>query len=89
MAAYGTVEAIPRRSADWAVELRGAIRLAATLDGKREEARLYKRLATLATHVPLAETLSELRWRGARQAHYRALETSLVALPQPPRFRGG
>ena len=89
LAVYGTVEAIPRRSADWGVELRGAMRLAATLDGKREEARLYKQLATLATDVPLPETLPELRWRGAQQAQYRALEARLGALPQPPRLGGG
>ena len=89
LAVYGTVEAIPRRSADWGVELRGAMRLAATLDGKREEAQLYKQLATLSTDVPLPEKLSEVRWEGAEQARYRALEGSLGALPQPPRFRDG
>lgn len=87
LAVYGTVEAIPRRSADWAVELRGAMRLAATLDGKREEARLYKQLATLATDVPLPETLPELRWRGAHEERYRALETALGELPRPGRFQ--
>ena len=87
LAVYGTVEAIPRRSADWGVELRGAMRLAATLDGKQEEARLYKQLATLATDVPLPETLPELRWRGAHEERYRALEDALGELPRPRRFR--
>ena len=87
LAVYGTVEAIPRRSADWGVELRGAMRLAATLDGKREEARLYKQLATLATDVPLPETLQELRWRGAHEERYRALEAALGELPRLGGFR--
>ena len=87
LAVYGTVEAIPRRSADWGVELRGAMRLAATLDGRREEARLYKQLATLATDVPLPETLPELRWSGAHEERYRALEAALGELPRPGRFQ--
>lgn len=89
LAAYGAVEAIPRRAADWRVELRGAMRLAATLDGKREEAALYKRLAILATDVPLPETLDELHWRGAQPAQYNTLARRLGGLPQPPRFRDG
>ena len=67
------------------VELRGAMRLAATLDGKREEARLYKQLAT-ATDVPLPETLPELRWEG-RNRRIPGPRGQLSALPQPPRFR--
>ena len=33
----------------------------------REEAALYKQLATLRTDVPLTEDLEDLRWRGARR----------------------
>ena len=88
LAEYGTVEAIPRRAAHWRVNLRGAMRLAATLDARREDAALYKRLATLATDVPLPEALADLRWRGASARAYRALEAKLGTLPQPPRSSG-
>ena len=85
LAAYGTVEAIPRRSARWAAPCVWQL----TLDGKREEARLYKykQLATLATDVPLPEKLPELRWRGAHEERYRALEDALGELPRPGRFQ--
>jgi 5'-3' exonuclease len=48
------------------VQVRGADRLAATLVERREEALLYKRLATLREDVPLSESLEDLAWRGAR-----------------------
>jgi 5'-3' exonuclease len=63
---YETLEAIPASAAAWTVPVRGAERLAATLAERRDEALLYKRLATLREDVPLAETLDDLAWRGAR-----------------------
>jgi 5'-3' exonuclease len=65
LAHYTHLEAIPDDSADWAVTPRGAARLAANLAAEREEAGLYKRLATLRRDVPLEEKLDDLRWRGA------------------------
>jgi 5'-3' exonuclease len=66
LARYGRVEAIPASAADWTAKVRGAERLAATLAERRNEALLYKRLATLRDDVPLAESLDDLEWRGAR-----------------------
>jgi 5'-3' exonuclease len=63
---YGTIEAIPAAASAWGVKVRGAERLAATLAARRDEALLYKRLATLREDVPLAESLGDLEWRGAR-----------------------
>jgi 5'-3' exonuclease len=63
---YGTIEAIPPRASAWNVAVRGADRLAATLAERRDEALLYKRLATLREDVPLRESLEDLEWRGAR-----------------------
>jgi 5'-3' exonuclease len=65
LARYGGLEAIPDQAARWDVAVRGRERLAAALRERREEAGLYKRLATLRTDVPLAEGLAELAWRGA------------------------
>jgi len=64
LGAFGRLEAIPSDPAAWPPGLRGADRLAATLSARREEALLYRRLATLVTDVPLAGTLEDLRWRG-------------------------
>jgi 5'-3' exonuclease len=46
--------------------VRGAERLAATLRDRRDEARLYRTLATLRTDVPLRSSLGDLRCRGPR-----------------------
>jgi len=63
---YETIEAIPPSASGWDVKVRGADKLAATLASRRDEAQLYKKLATLRTDVPLRESLGELEWRGAR-----------------------
>ncbi|HEY6098508.1 MAG TPA: 5'-3' exonuclease H3TH domain-containing protein [Anaeromyxobacter sp.] len=58
------LEHIPREPARWPAGIRGAAQLAAELERGREEAVLYRRLATLVRDVPLAESLDDLRWRG-------------------------
>ena len=66
LARYGKLEAIPPAPSAWNVKVRGAERLAATLAERRDEALLYRRLATLREDVPLRESLDDLEWRGAR-----------------------
>lgn len=58
------LEAIPPDAAEWNVPIRGADRLAATLRAHRDEALLYRKLATLVTDVPLAETFEALEYKG-------------------------
>ena len=82
---YGSVEAIPAHSADWDVKIRSGIRLAHTLGEMRDEVALYKQLATLVEDVPLAETLDNLRWRGADRARFERLERRLGGVPMRPR----
>jgi 5'-3' exonuclease len=65
---YGTLEEIPSAASAWKANVRGAERLAATLRDRRDEALLYKRLATLREDAPLRESLSDLAWRGASPA---------------------
>ncbi|MCY4631656.1 MAG: hypothetical protein OXE75_12355, partial [bacterium] len=48
---YGRIEDIPDASGQWDVAVRGAVNLAARLAAGREEAYLYRRLATLVTDV--------------------------------------
>ena len=51
----------------------GASAWPTSLRERREEAALYRRLATLRTDVPLAEGLADLEWRGARRRDLEAL----------------
>ena len=71
LAAYGHLEAIPEGR--WSVPVRGAEALAASLNEHREEANLYRVLATLRTDVPLAESVDDLEWKGAPRAALEAL----------------
>lgn len=73
LAAHGTIEAIPSDPAKFGVTVRGAAALAESLNQNREAAALWKKLATLRTDVPLAETLDDLEWRGANRPLLEAL----------------
>ena len=63
---YGKLERIPEDPVSWRVKVRGAATLARNLAAGREQARLYRELATLRRDVPLVESLAELEWRGPR-----------------------
>jgi 5'-3' exonuclease len=67
LAEYGHLEDIPDDPERWSVSVRGKKALADSLASMREEAALYKRLATLRTDVPIEETLDDLEWKGARR----------------------
>lgn len=71
--AHGSLEAIPSAVSELRTSVRGADALLAELAAQRTEAALYKRLATLATDVPLAEGLEELAYRGAQRPAFEAL----------------
>jgi 5'-3' exonuclease len=70
---YGHIEQIPLDVVDWAVSVRGAKSLAASLADNMEAALLYRQLATLRLNVPIAEDLPQLEWQGARREPYQAL----------------
>ena len=61
---YVHLEHIPEDPAAWQVKVRGALALADSLQQHREAAMLYRRLATLRTDVPIAESLEDLRVAG-------------------------
>ena len=67
LAHYGHIEKIPDDPEKWEVNVRGAARLAENLSGQREDALLYRQLATLRQDVPLTEKLSDLEWKGAHE----------------------
>jgi hypothetical protein len=52
------------------VKPRGAIQLAATLVERRDEALLYRKLATLVDTVALEASLDDLRYRGVPHAEF-------------------
>ena len=83
---YGTIEAIPEDFNDWQVKVRGAARLGATLAGHREDALLYKQLATLRTDVPLTQTLDDLEWRGADRKAFEVFAERMGGLNARPTF---
>ncbi|MEW5830857.1 MAG: 5'-3' exonuclease H3TH domain-containing protein [Chloroflexota bacterium] len=64
---FGRIESIPEDSATWGLGQGRAARLGESLSQRRDEALLYRQLGTLRTDVPLAETLADLEWRGARE----------------------
>ena len=66
LARYERLEAIPKLAAEWDVAVRGALRLATALAEQREQALLFRTLATLRTDAPLGVDVDGLRWRGPR-----------------------
>jgi 5'-3' exonuclease len=68
LAAFGRLEDIPAEAADWNIAgLRGAEKLAATLRGRRDEALLFRRIATVVTDVEVG-TVDDWRWAGPTAA---------------------
>lgn len=65
---FGHIEAIPEDVAQWGLPAGRAQRLRASLAAQRDEAFLYRQLATLRSDVPLAENAANLAWRGAQPA---------------------
>ncbi|MXY23189.1 MAG: flap endonuclease [Acidobacteria bacterium] len=70
LAQYPHLEDIPPDAAAWRVRIRGAERLAAALADAREEAGLFKDLATLRTNLPVFRNVDELRWTGPTPAFF-------------------
>ena len=87
LATYGHIEDIPESEADWEVKVRGAAKLAATLREHRDEAMLFRDLATLRADADIPQSLEDLRWRGALRDDFVALcdELGFGALKDRPR----
>lgn len=80
---YGHLENIPDDHKQWAVRVRGAQPLAEQLAQHREQAVLYRTLATLRQDVVLDVTLEDLRKKDVDEGQLRALEAELgVTLPR-------
>ena len=86
---YVRIEGIPENAGAWEEKPRGAYDLAAELKHDRENALLYRKLATLRLDVPLEEDLDALEWRGAPREALEAICRELReedALSRVPRF---
>jgi 5'-3' exonuclease len=70
--AFPHLEQIPADPKAWPAEIRGADRLARTLVAEMDDARLYRKLATLVADVPLPERLEELAWQGVPRQAFEA-----------------
>ena len=89
---YRHIEDIPDDWSSWDVRPRGAQGIATSLAEQREQAMLYKKLATLRLDVPLTETLDGLGWRGVPKRDYQSMcaEFGFTRLmDQPSRWAEG
>ena len=73
LARYRHIAEIPDDDAAWDIKVRGAKALATNLRERREEAMLYRKLATLVVDADIDTTLDHVLWRGAKRAELTAL----------------
>ena len=84
LAKFGHLEAIPEDWRQWSVNASSPAALARTLAEHRDEALLFRRLATLRTDVEVFESVDDLRWTGPRPefaALAAHLDTAKVVAP--------
>ena len=65
---FGRIEAIPDDWRTWNANVTSAASLSRVLQRDREQATLFRTLATLRTDVPLFSDVEELRWQGPTPA---------------------
>jgi 5'-3' exonuclease len=80
------LEAIPEDWRAWGVNAASPAALSLTLARQRDQALLFRRLATLRTDIPLFESVDELRWTGPT-SEFRALAARLDAAASGPLSR--
>ena len=69
---FHRLEMIPPDPAEWGVTVRGAAKLAETLQSRRDEAFFYRELTTLRLDVPIQESLDDLRWLGVPRGPFES-----------------
>jgi 5'-3' exonuclease len=82
LARYLHLEAIPEDWRTWGVNASSPARLARTLESERQNALLFRRLATLRTDIPVFDSVDDLCWRGPTPA-FAPLAARLDAAPKP------
>lgn len=64
LARFGHIEDIPDDIEQWGIPAGRAHRMAENLNTQKEQALLYRQLATLRPDVPMQESLPDLAWQG-------------------------
>jgi len=64
LAKFGHLESVPADFREWRVNAASAKTLADTLLRERDQAMLFRRLATLRTDISLFDDVEQLRWKG-------------------------
>jgi 5'-3' exonuclease len=76
LARFQHLETIPEDWRQWSVNARNAAALSRTFNENREQALLFRTLATLKSDIPLFRSVDELRWNGPK-AGFEALAAKL------------
>ena len=86
LAKFGHLESIPADFRTWGVNATRPAALAQTLERERDQALLFRDLATLREDIQLFESVDELKWPGptpAFQALAARFEAAITAPPKP------
>jgi 5'-3' exonuclease len=84
LAKFQHIESIPADWNEWRVNAANAAALAHTLSQQRDQALLFRTLATLRTDIPLFDDVDELQWRGPHR-DFTAVGARLDAAVTVPR----
>jgi 5'-3' exonuclease len=68
LAKFGHLESIPADWSEWKVNAANASALSQTLSRERDQALLFRTLATLRTDIALFDNVDELQWTGPTPA---------------------
>ncbi len=83
LAKYGHIESIPADWTSWSVNASRPAALSATLARDRDQALLFRDLATLRTNIDVFDTVDQLRWNGPTPA-FQSLAARLDAAKTLP-----
>ena len=84
LAKFGHLEYVPPDFREWRVNVASARTLADTLVRERDQAMLFRKLATLRTDIALFDDVEQLRWKGPTP-RFDALASGLDAAVTGPR----
>jgi 5'-3' exonuclease len=79
LSVFEHIESIPDDAARWPKAVRGAARLAATLAERREDAILYRTLATIRQDAPIDAHVDGIAYPGVKRAALEAVAEALAA----------
>ena len=88
LARFAHLESIPSDWREWRVNAANASALAYTLAQERENALLFRTLATLRTDIALFDDVEDLRWNGPTEAFAAFAARFDAAVTETRRFPG-